>query len=160
MHFLRVKEDAWQCAVSSDVVFKILILIATLGCKKYRLSPKLENKTQHKSQRGWTRRNERELLTIWRNHSRQNISCANCRKFQRQRATPTWISDMPVLRSAYKIVRKRNRQRDKLDRYVSDTAQATAMLVRIELSWVYLLEMGRLIATKKRLWLSGWFFTL
>ena len=32
--------------MSSDVVFKILILIATLGCKKYRLSPKLENKTQ------------------------------------------------------------------------------------------------------------------
>ena len=30
----------------SDVVFKILILIVTLGCKKYRLSPKLENKTQ------------------------------------------------------------------------------------------------------------------
>ena len=97
-----------------------------------------------------THAHERELLTIWRNHSRQNISCANCRKFQRQRATPTGISDMPVLRSAYKIVRKRNRQRDKLDRYVSDTAHATAMLVRIELSWVYLLEMGRLVATKKR----------
>ena len=97
-----------------------------------------------------TRAHEQELLTIWRDHSRQNINCANCRKFQRQRATPTGISDMPVLRSAYKIVRKRNRQRDKLDRYVSDTAQATAMLVRIELSWVCLLEMGRLIATKKR----------
>ena len=107
-----------------------------------------------------TSAHEREILTIWRDCSRLNISCANSRKFQRQRATPTGISDMPVLRSAYKIVRKRNRQRDKLDRYVSDTAQATAMLVRIELSWVYLLEMGRLIATKKRLWLSGWFFTL
>ena len=97
-----------------------------------------------------TRAHGRELLTIWRDHSRQNISCANCRKFQRQRATPTGISDMPVLRSAYKIVRKRNRQRDKLDRYVSNTAQATAILVPDELSWVCYLEMGRLVVTKKR----------
>ena len=97
-----------------------------------------------------TRAHERELLTIWRDHSRQNINCANCRKFQRQRATPTGISDMPVFAFPYKIERFRKRQRDKLDRHVSNTAQATAILVRVEPSWVCLLEMGRLVATKKR----------
>jgi len=97
-----------------------------------------------------TSAHERELLTIWRNRSRLNISCANCRNFRRQRAIPTGVSDMPVFASPYKIERFRKRQRDKLDRHVSNTAQAIAILVRIEPSWVLLLEMGRLVATKKR----------
>ena len=97
-----------------------------------------------------TRAHERALLTIWRDRSRLNISCANCRKFQRQRATPTWVSDIPVFASPCKIERSRKRHSYKPNRYVSNTAQATAILVRVEPSWVCLLEMGRLVVTKKR----------
>ena len=97
-----------------------------------------------------TRAHERALLTIWRDRSRLNISCANCRKFQRQRATPTWVSDIPVFASPCKIERSRKRHSYKPDSYVSNTRQATAIFVRVEASWVCLLEMGRLVATKKR----------
>ena len=97
-----------------------------------------------------TRAHERALLTIWRDRSRLNISCANCRKFQRQRATPTWVSDIPVFASPCKIERSRKRHSYKPDSYVSNTRQATAIFVRVEASWVCLLEMGRLVVTKKR----------
>ena len=97
-----------------------------------------------------TRAHERALLTIWRDRSRLNISCANCRKFQRQRATPTWVSDIPVFASPCKIERSRKRHSYKPNRYVSNTRQATAIFVRVEASWVCLLEMGRLVVTKKR----------
>ena len=79
-----------------------------------------------------TRAHEREFLTISRNRSRLNISCANSREFWRQRATPTGVSDMPVFAFPYKIERFRKRQRDKLDRHISNMAQATAILVRVE----------------------------
>jgi hypothetical protein len=69
-----------------------------------------------------TRAHERELLTIWRDRSRLNISCANCRNFRRQRATPTGVSDMPVFAFPYRIERFWKRQRDKLDQHISNTA--------------------------------------
>ncbi|CAL6295894.1 unnamed protein product [Bathycoccus prasinos] len=52
--------------------------------------------------------------------------------FWRQRVTPTGVSDMPVFASPYKIERFRKRQRSNPDRYISNTAQATAILVRVE----------------------------